>query len=119
MDENHEDVTLEPTDSQNTPKSCTYKASCTYIPVDKWKNPKNNVATKAFEIETRKFQEMSRESLAKWRKRERQVNADKNREEDMSNYDLFAKLTENFDCLERKIRDQETKMIQNNATINS
>ena len=118
MDEEiKEQDTLDNNDDQSS-KLSTYKASCRYIPVDQWRNPKNKVATKAFQIESKKFKDMSRETLAKWRKKERQNNANKQHKEDMSNNELFTKLSQNFECLEKKLKDQDTKIDENHANIN-
>ena len=58
-----------------------------FIPLEprqSWKCqiPLNNTAGKKFEIEAKKHQEISRENLAKWRKKYRKTRSDKNREED-------------------------------------
>ena len=98
-----------------------YKASISFLPNETNKTFKFKSvaeASRKFESDSKSLQEKSRETLAKWRKRDRQNRNDKYRDEDMTNFELFSRLTENFENLEDKIKQQETNIIANNQAIN-
>ena len=125
---NNDDVTL-PDDGQNdlspmieaepqpSASGSNYKASISFLPNETNKTFKFKSVAEAsqkFESDSKSLQEKSRGTLAKWRKRDRQNRNDKYRDEDMTNIELFSRLTENFDILEDKIKQQETSINANN-----
>ena len=69
-------VTLQSDDGQPSASGSHYKASCTFIPDipgsgKTWGGiPFNNTANKKFDLETKKLQEISRETLAKSQRKE-------------------------------------------------
>ena len=120
---NNDDVTL-PDDGQNdlspmieaepqpSASGSNYKASISFLPNE------TNKTFKFKSVAEASLQEKSRETLAKWRKRDRQNRNDKYRDKDMTNIELFSRLTENFDILEDKIKQQETSINANSKAIN-